>query len=98
MTASITPTDLVLLAGYNDRRCYGASPDLFYPREHERWEVARVRLAGTARGYCKPCPLRAPCERAGREGAGGFGMWGGVVFRRNSKNRVVETDLLGGRP
>lgn len=79
--------------GWVDRHCQDADPNDFHQRDSEHWSVSRKRLTDAAVFFCKGCPIRRACEAAGPR-SGGWGLWGGVLHRRNAHGQLVSTDLL----
>jgi hypothetical protein len=83
--------------------CVGANPTLFAPREEDEPQPEfnfRVRVATS---YCRRCPVKAECAKAGNDG-NEWGVWGGEARgdrdrRRRRAAAVVATpdEVLVGR-
>lgn len=88
----MTPDDLRAEPGWADRSCQDQHHDEFHRVDGEHWRDARTRLTAAAQHYCRPCPIRDACRRAGQH-AGGWGLWGGAVHSTHN-GEITTIDLL----
>lgn len=88
--------DLWLQPGWESRHCRDSNPEDFYQKDGEHWSAARKRLLVAANFFCRGCPIRQACQEAGPR-SGGWGLWGGVTYRRDGHGRLISADLLDPR-
>lgn len=82
--------DLRRESGWDERRCRDANPEDFYQRDGEHWMDVRKRLTATAEFFCRTCPILQACRRTGEV----WGMWGGLIHKRNNTVSTGVVDLL----
>lgn len=69
-------------AWWDRARCAGRGPTTFFPAEGN---------AGTAKAWCRRCPVRAECLDFGLEEP--HGVWGGLDRRERVRLKKVRTQL-----
>ena len=67
---------------FEEAKCRGVDPDLFYPKRGDNYSVSQARL------ICNKCNIEDECLQYALDNNEKFGIWGGTSPRQRGKIKL----------